>query len=174
MKRAIESLINDIQYDVTGMLAGHGILCVTTVRDNIIHWPGRGNASSIPARFTMNMSLRYRNIAPDLVVDLVWRNVRFDQYWSTNLSTKIKNWNGKDTANKPIYQTVYAQSTATKRKVLNADANMNLIITDAENRRQLLAALGRIINFRYRPRTCRLWRRQNGHWSKRLGPHQPL
>ncbi|MFN8265377.1 MAG: hypothetical protein U0T11_04870 [Chitinophagaceae bacterium] len=147
-----EVLINDIQYDDYRMNSwnmGFYNNRDRTVRDNIIRDLGGSNASSIPARFYNEYDLRYRNIAPDLVVDLVWRNVRFDQpfdqtrTYQRNKKIEI----GKDTANKPIYQTVYATIYVT-RKVLNADADMNLIITDAENRQQLL--WDRIpSNFRY-------------------------
>lgn len=98
---------------------------------------GRRN-NNIPARFYTEWDLRRENRAPDLVVDLVWQNMRFDQPMdrttSYNRSRQIET--GKDTANRPIYQTVNATVFVTERQ-LNADADLNIIITDAVNRRQV-------------------------------------
>lgn len=137
-----EVLINDIQYDDYRMNSwnmGFYNNRDRTIRDNIIRDLDGSNASSIPARFYNEYDLRYRNIAPDIVVDLIWRNVNFDQPMdqvrSYNRRKQIET--GRDTANRPIFQTVTAKVNVVKR-VFTATADMNLIITDANNRNQLL------------------------------------
>lgn len=106
--------------------------------DQIVRDLGYQSASSIPAKFYSDWDLRRANIAPDLVVDMVWRNMRFDQprdqIRQYNRSKQIET--GRDTANRPIYQTVTATVFVTQRQ-LNADADMNLIITDAVTRREV-------------------------------------
>jgi tetratricopeptide (TPR) repeat protein len=98
---------------------------------------GRANKNT-PAYFFNEWDLRRENRGPDMVVDLVWRNMRFDQP-----RDRTRNYNrskqievGRDTANKPIYQTVTATVYVTER-YLEANADMNLIFTDAENRSQI-------------------------------------
>ncbi len=105
---------------------------------NIIRELGGQYSTTNPARFFDEYQLRGAGGAPDLVVDLVWRNLRFDQPLdqsrSYNRSKQIET--GKDTAGKPIYTTVTATVRVTKR-LLNADATMNMIITDAASRNQI-------------------------------------
>jgi hypothetical protein len=106
--------------------------------DQIVRDLGYQSASNIPAKFYSDWDLRRANIAPDLVVDMVWRNMRFDQPRDQtrqyNRSKQIET--GRDTANRPIYQTVTATVFVTQRE-LNADADLNLIITDAATRREI-------------------------------------
>jgi hypothetical protein len=98
---------------------------------------GRSNRN-IPAYYFNEWDLRRENHAPDLVIDLVWRNMRSDQprdrNRNYNRSKQIET--GRDTANKPIYQTVTATVYVTER-ILEANADMNLIFTDAVNRSQI-------------------------------------
>jgi hypothetical protein len=106
--------------------------------DQIVRDLGYQSANNIPAKFYSDWDLRRANIAPDLVVDMVWRNMRFDQPRDQtrqyNRSKQIET--GRDTANRPIYQTVTATVFVTQRD-LNADADLNLIITDAVSRREI-------------------------------------
>ena len=145
MKEAFERsivhvLINEIQYDDYSMNTGWNQYNNNSrmMHNNIIRDLGGQNSNNIPARFYNEYDLRRENRSPDLVVDLVWRNLRFDQQrdrTSTyNRSKQIET--GRDTANKPIYQTVNASIYVTERE-LNANADMNIIVTDAVNRTQI-------------------------------------
>ncbi len=137
----VHVLVNEIQYDDIGM-NNWGWNQYNNkdrmIHNNIIRDLGGQNAARIPARFYNEYDLRRVNTAPDMVVDLVWRNLRFDyprdRIRSYNRSKQIET--GRDTANRPIYQTVTATVRVTERK-LNANADMNLIVTDAVNRKQL-------------------------------------
>lgn len=135
-------LINNIQYDDFG--AGGWSWNQYSNKDRITHSNmlrdlGGQTASNIPARFYDEYSLRRENLSPDLVVDLVWKSLRFDyprdRTRTYNRSKKIET--GKDTANKPVYQTVNATVIVTTRE-LTASGDMNLIVTDAVNRTQVL------------------------------------
>lgn len=137
----INVLINTIQYDDFGMNNWGWNAYNNTdrmIHSNIIRDLGSQTASNIPARFYDEYELRRQGKSPDLVVDLVWRNLRFDyprdNSRSYNRSKQIET--GRDTANKPIYQTVTATVYVTQRE-LNANADMNLVITDAVNRTQI-------------------------------------
>jgi hypothetical protein len=141
-ERAIVNvLINTIQYDDYGM-NNWGWNAYNNndrmIHSNIIRDLGSQTASNIPARFYDEYELRRQGKSPNLVVDLVWRNLRFDypidNSRSYNRSKQIET--GRDTANKPIYQTVSATVYVTQRE-LNATADMNVVITDAVNRTQI-------------------------------------
>ena len=145
MKEAFERsivhvLINEIQYDDYSMNTGWNQYNNNSrmMHNNIIRDLGGQNSNNIPARFYNEYDLRRENRSPDLVVDLVWRNLRFDQQRDRtrtyNRSKQIET--GRDTANKPIYQTVNASIYVTERE-LNANADMNIIVTDAINRTQI-------------------------------------
>lgn len=134
-------LVNEIQYDGVGFNNwGWNTNNNQTriISDQIIRELGGRNSNSIPARFYSDWDIRRENITPDLVVDLVWRNLRFDQP-----RDQIRNYNrskqievGKDTANRPVYQTVTATVYVTQRQ-LNANAELNFILTDAARRQQV-------------------------------------
>jgi hypothetical protein len=139
----INVLVNQIQYDQFGMGGNNWGWNQYGSRDrqhqaNIIRDLGGQNSNSNPARFFDEYQLRSTGAGPDLVIDLVWRNLRFDQPYdqnrSYNRSKQIET--GKDTAGRPVYQTVTATVRVTQRQ-LNADADMNLIITDAVSRTQV-------------------------------------
>lgn len=141
-QRAIVNvLINTIQYDDFGM-NNWGWNAYNNydrmIHSNIIRDLGAQTASNIPARFYDEYELRRQGKSPELVVDLVWRNLRFDYprdySQSYNRSKQIET--GRDTANKPIYQTVTGVVYITRRE-LNANADMNIVITDAVNRTQI-------------------------------------
>lgn len=140
-RAVINVLINTIQYDDFGM-NNWGWNAYSNndrmIHSNIIRDLGSQTASNIPARFYDEYELRRQGKSPQLVVDLVWRNLRFDyprdNSRSYNRSKQIET--GRDTANKPIYQTVTATIYVTQRE-LNANADMNVVITDAVNRTQV-------------------------------------
>lgn len=139
-RSTVHVLINEIQYDDYSMNSGWNQYNNNSrmMHNNIIRDLGGQNSNSIPARFYNEYDLRRENRSPDLVVDLVWRNLRFDQQrdrtQTYNRSKQIET--GRDTSNKPIYQTVNATIYVTERE-LNANADMNIIVTDAINRRQI-------------------------------------
>jgi hypothetical protein len=139
----VNVLINQIQYDQFGMGGNSWGWNQYSTRDrqhqaNIIRDLGGQNSTTNPARFFDEYQLRSMGAGPDLVVDLVWRNLRFDQPLDQsrtyNRSKQIET--GKDTSGRPIYTTVTATVRVTKR-LLNADADMNVIITDAVSRNQI-------------------------------------
>jgi hypothetical protein len=134
-------LINRIQFDdygsgSWGWNSYNNSNLVTN--DQIVRDLGYQSSNTIPAKFYSDWDLRRANIAPDMVVDMVWRNMRFDQPRDQtrqyNRSKQIET--GRDTANRPIYQTVTATVFVTQRD-LNADADLNLIVTDANTRREV-------------------------------------
>jgi hypothetical protein len=106
---------------------------------NMIRDLGGQGSNSIPARFYDQYELRRNGKSPDYVVDLIWRNVRFDQGLdrSRNYNRSKKIETGKDTANKPIYTTVMATVYVTERE-LTATGDLNVIITNTDNREQVL------------------------------------
>ena len=136
-------LVNQIQYDGFGFNNNNWNWNTYNNRDQMLQSQlirdlgGRTNRNT-PAYFFNEWDLRRENRGPDMVVDLVWRNMRFDQP-----RDRIRNYNrskqietGRDTANKPIYQTVTATVFVTER-YLEANADMNIIFTDAVNRSQV-------------------------------------
>ncbi|MBY0479358.1 MAG: hypothetical protein K2Q24_17055 [Chitinophagaceae bacterium] len=146
MKEAFERsivhvLINEVQYDDWGNSNWNFNQYNNNDRmlhNNLIRDLGGQTSTSIPARFYDAFQLRQQNSQPDIVTDLVWRNLRFDQprdyTRSYNRSKQIET--GRDTANRPIYTTVTATVHVTQRQ-LNADAEMNVILTDAAERTQI-------------------------------------
>jgi hypothetical protein len=139
----VNVLINQIQYDQFGTGGNNWGWNQYSTRDrqhqaNIIRELGGQNSTTNPARFFDEYQLRSMGVGPDLVVDLVWRNLRFDQPLdqSRNYNRSKQVETGKDTSGRPIYTTVTATVRVTKR-LLNADADMNVIITDAVSRNQI-------------------------------------
>lgn len=139
----VNVLINQIQYDQFGMGGNSWGWNQYATRDrqhqaNIIRDLGGQNSTTNPARFFDEYQLRSMGAGPDLVVDLVWRNLRFDQprdqTRSYNRSKQIET--GKDTSGRPVYTTVNATVHVVKR-MLNGDADMNIIVTDASTRSQV-------------------------------------
>lgn len=135
-------LINQIQYDGFGFNNNWNWNNYNNrdqmLQNQLINDLGGRNNRNIPALYFNEWDLRRENRAPDMVVDLVWRNAQFDQprerTRNYNRSKQIET--GRDTANRPIYQTVTATVFVTERN-LEATADMNLIFTDAKNRTQI-------------------------------------
>jgi hypothetical protein len=136
-------LINQIQYDGFGFNNNNWNWNNYNNRDQMLQSQiirdlgGRTNRNT-PSYFFNEWDLRRENRGPDMVVDLVWRNMRFDQPRDRtrkyNRSKQIET--GRDTANRPIYQTVNATVFVTER-YLEANADMNIIFTDVVNRSQV-------------------------------------
>ncbi len=137
----VHVLINRIQYDDFGVNTwnmGFYNNQDLQLQDRIIFDLGGRSNKSIPARFYNEYDLQRERRAPDYVTDLVWRNLRFDQpidrQRQYQRSKQIET--GKDTAGKPVYQTVYATVYITQRE-LTATGEMNVIITEVATRNQL-------------------------------------
>lgn len=140
-KATVNVLVNPVQYDAFGMSSWNWNTFNNRTQmqnDQMVRDLGGAYANNIPARFYSEWDLRRQNKTPQLVVDLVWRNMRFDQprdiTRNYNRSKQIET--GRDTANRPIYQTVTATVFVTERQ-LNADADLNIIVVDAVNRQQV-------------------------------------
>ena len=140
-KALVHVLINRIQYDDFGANTwnmGFYNNQDLQLQDRIIFDLGGRNSKSIPARFYNEYDLQRERRAPDYVTDLVWRNLRFDQpidrQRQYQRSKQIET--GKDTAGRPVYQTVYATVFVTQRE-LSATGEMNVIITEVATRNQL-------------------------------------
>jgi hypothetical protein len=135
-------LINQVQYDGFGFNNNWNWNNYNSrdqqLQNQLIRDLGGRTNRNIPAYFFNEWDLRRENRSPDMVVDMVWRNTQFDQprdrTRNFNRSKQIET--GKDTANRPIYQTVTATVYVTER-YLEASADMNLIFTDAKNRNQI-------------------------------------
>jgi hypothetical protein len=147
MQQAFDSsliyvLINQIQYDGFGFNNGWNWNNYNNrdqmMQNQIIRDLGGRSNRNTPAYYFSEWDLRRENRGPDLVIDMVWRNMRFDQprdrTRNYNRSKQIET--GRDTANRPIYQTVTATVYVTER-YLEATSDMNLIFTNAVNRTQI-------------------------------------
>ena len=134
-------LVNPVQYDAFGMNNWNWNQFnnrYQLLNDQMVRDLGGVYVRNIPARFYTEWELRRTGKAPQLVVDLLWRNIRFDQpldrtrsYVRTRQVEK-----GRDTANRPIFQTITATVMVTER-MLNVDADLQILIVDAASRRQL-------------------------------------
>lgn len=135
-------LVNQIQYDGFGFNNSWNWNSYNNrdqqLQNQLIRDLGGRTNRNIPSYFFNEWDLRRENRGPDMVIDMVWRNMRSDQprdrTRNYNRSKKIET--GRDTANKPIYQTVSATVYVTER-ILEANADMNLIFTDAKSRNQV-------------------------------------
>ncbi|MEQ1797616.1 MAG: hypothetical protein ABL872_06670 [Lacibacter sp.] len=138
----VNVLVNTIQYDDFGMGGNWGWNQYANkdrmTHSNILRDLGGQSASAIPARFYDEYALRRENRAPDLVVDLVWKNLRFDYpKESTRKYGRSKQiQTGTDTANRPIYKSANATVNVTVHE-FTASGDMNLIVSDAVNRTQI-------------------------------------
>jgi hypothetical protein len=141
-KATVHVLINLIQYEDIGW--NNWNMGFFNSRDRqwqnrLINELGGRSRSATPASFYDEYELKRLRQAPDWVVDIIWRNMRFDvpmeQTRTVQRSRQIEI--GRDTAGRPIDQTVYATLFITQR-LLNADADLNLNITDVVNRRTIV------------------------------------
>lgn len=86
-------------------------------QESLVRELGGRNANVVPARFYTDRDADRENIDADWAVDVRWRSVDADAsvpyQFSRNVSRSIEV--GKDTANKPIYKTVYATLHITRR-----------------------------------------------------------
>lgn len=140
-KGMVNVLINPIQYDDAGFnMWNWGIFNHRSriQQDNLIRDLGGAYARDYPARFYNEDELRRQRLSPDLVVDLVWRNIRFDQpidqVRTLQRSQQIEI--GKDSAGRPVYQTVYASLQITRRS-MQVDGTLQLFVNDVVQRKQI-------------------------------------
>jgi hypothetical protein len=99
---------------------------------------GGENSTRYPARFYTDWQARRDNVQPDWVVDLTLRNMDIPQpsiyNYRRNASKRIET--GRDTGNKPIYQTVYATINISRHS-FNARADMEVRITELVTRKNI-------------------------------------
>lgn len=98
-----------------------------------------GNGSqTVPAQFFSESNLLAENRSPDHVVDMIWRNVQFNNgnYQTRSYERSKQIEIGRDTANRPVYQTVYANLTVLE-SALKATGEFHILVTDAVNRRMI-------------------------------------
>jgi hypothetical protein len=138
----VNVLINPVAYDVLGL--GLNSLPVFNgrtmdVQSRLIQDLGGQSANRIPARFYTPLQLLQVNDKPQLVADMVWRNIQINNpvsnYSSYNRSKQIEF--GKDSANRPIYRTIYATVNVEERR-LDATGTLHLLINDIGTRNQVV------------------------------------
>jgi len=138
----LQVLINPVQFDFIGW--GLNSLPLINRRMDDLHARliqdlGGQSARSVPARFYNPFQLRQDGIRPDLVADMIWRNVQIDQPGTSgrnyNRSKQIET--GRDTANRPLYTTVYA-TVYINEQSLQARGSLHLLINDVSTRNQIV------------------------------------
>jgi hypothetical protein len=137
----VHVLINPVEYDILGW--GFNSLPVFNSRtmdlqSRLIQDLGGQSANGVPARFYTPAQLRMSSTAPDLVADMIWRNVQINNpvsnYRSYNRSRQVEN--GRDSANRPMYTTVYATVNIEERR-LEASGSLHLLMNDISTRNQI-------------------------------------
>jgi hypothetical protein len=107
-------------------------------QQNLVRELGGQYANRYPAKFYTEWEARRDNVKPDWVVDLVLRNLDIPRPQTNttqrNVSKQIEN--GRDTAGRIIYQTVYA-TVYINRQSFVARGEMDVNITDANTRRYI-------------------------------------
>lgn len=107
-------------------------------QQNLVRDLGSKYASRYPARFYTEWEARRDNVTPQWVVDLTLRNLDiprpYSSNYSRNLSKRIET--GRDTAGKPVYQTVYATLQISKMS-FTARAQMDVNITNVTTRKNV-------------------------------------
>ena len=138
----VHVLINPVEYDILGW--GFNSLPVFNSRtldlqSRLIQDLGGQSANGVPARFYTPAQLRMSSTAPDLVADMIWRNVQIinpvSNYRSYNRSRQVEY--GKDSANRPMYTTVYATVNIEERR-LEATGSLHLLMNDISTRNQIV------------------------------------
>ncbi len=105
-------------------------------QQNLVRELGGQDATRYPARFYTEWEARRDNIQPDIVVNLLLRNMDIPrpstQYYTRNSSARVEM--GRDTSGNIIYQTVYARVNIT-RQYFTARAEMEVDITEVSTRK---------------------------------------
>ncbi|HMK02663.1 MAG TPA: hypothetical protein VK489_00645 [Ferruginibacter sp.] len=99
---------------------------------------GGKNSSRYAAKFYTEWEARRDNIQPDMVVDLILKNIQIHPNspyrYTRNASRQVEK--GRDTSGKVIYETVYATVHIT-RQTYSGFAEMGIDITDVNAKRNL-------------------------------------
>ncbi len=107
-------------------------------QQNLVRELGGQNSSRYPAKFYTEWEARRENVKPDWVVNLTLRNLdipRPQTYTSQrNVSKQIEN--GRDTAGRIIYKTVYA-TIYTNQQSFIARGQMDVNITETTTRKYI-------------------------------------
>lgn len=107
-------------------------------QQNLVRDLGGKSSKRYPARFYTEWEARRDNIKPDWVVDLTLRNFDIPRpanyNYTQNRSKQIEI--GKDTAGRPVYQTVYATLNI-QRQSLTARGQMDINITEVATRKNI-------------------------------------
>jgi hypothetical protein len=107
-------------------------------QQNLVRDLGGKYASRYPARFYSEWEARRDNVEPDWVVDLTLRNMDIPRptctNYTKNLSKQVEI--GRDTAGKPVYQTVYA-TLQIQKQYFNARAQMDINIVEIATRKNI-------------------------------------
>ena len=107
-------------------------------QQNLVRDLGGKYATRYPAKFYTEMEASNNNVQPDWVVDLTLRNMDIPRpsvySYSRNVSKQIEV--NRDTAGKPIYQTVYATINIQRQSFI-ARAQMDVAIVDMASRRSI-------------------------------------
>lgn len=97
-----------------------------------------GNNTRYAARFYSDWEIRNKNINPDWEVNIMLRNmdIPYPQPYTTRYNRSASVEIGRDTSNRPIYQTVSATVNITRYR-FNAYANMDVQIKDLTTRQTI-------------------------------------
>ena len=101
------------------------------IQDKLVKDLGTQSSTTVPARFYTDRDARAQNLPSDVTVDLGWRNIDIPglktEYNTRSVSKQVEV--GRDSANRAIYQTVYATLNVTRR-YFNATGILDCRITD--------------------------------------------
>ena len=110
-------------------------------QQNLVRELGGQNSSRYPAKFYTEWEARRENVKPDWVVNLTLRNLdipRPQTYTSQrNVNKQIEN--GRDTAGRIVYKTVYA-TIYTNQQSFIARGQMDVNITETTTRKYITSA----------------------------------
>jgi hypothetical protein len=141
-RSVVNVLINPIQDNSFFTNAGWGNAVYNYAnqhfQQNLVRDLGGQYASRYPARFYTEWQVNQQQIQPNWVVDLVLRNVDIPRpasnHYTRNRSKQIEV--SRDTAGKPVYQTVYA-TVNIQRLSINARGQIDINITDVDTRKNI-------------------------------------
>jgi hypothetical protein len=138
----VEVVINPIQDNSFFFNTGWGNMGYNYSNEyfqqNLVRDLGGKYATRYPARFYTEWEARRDNVQPDWVIDLTLRNMDIPRpsiyNYSRNVSKQVEI--GRDTAGKPIHQTVYATMNI-QRQSFTARAQMDINIVEVATRRNI-------------------------------------
>ncbi len=142
-KGIVSIVINPVQdnsfFFNSGMNNNGFDLTAANIPQNLTTDLGGKNGGRYPAKFYTDWLAQRDNVSADWVVDLTLKNVNIPSpgiyNYTRNVSEKIEE--GKDTAGRPVYRTVYA-TMHIQRRSLNASAQMDMNVTDEAAQKNIL------------------------------------